>query len=75
MKDFFKSNDDLKSTMKTHMIDIEKDGIWDNDYDLFYDNRLNRIAKALDKFIIKQEPDREDLEVYEDIEEVEASGI
>jgi hypothetical protein len=68
MKTFFKKNDELEKTMKTHFIDIEKDGIWDNDYDTFYHSRLKRITKALSKFIIKQEIEGE-LEVYEDIEE------
>ena len=71
MKDFYKKNDELTDTMKTHFIDIEKDGIWENDYGTFYKNRLKRITKALNKFIIVQETTQEDLEVYEDIEETE----
>ncbi len=70
MKDFFKKNEDIRKTMKSHLIDIEKDGIWDNDYDTFYDNRLERITKELQKFIIPQDT-KEELEVYEDIEETE----
>lgn len=69
MKTFFKKNDELESTMKTHFIDVEKDGIWDNDYDTFYHNRLKRITLALSKFIIKQDEAEGELEVYEDIEE------
>lgn len=71
MKNFFKKNDELAETMKTHFIDIDKDGIWENDYDLFYDNRLKRITKALNKFVIPQDQPSENLEVYEDIEESE----
>ena len=56
--------------MKSHFIDLEKDGIWENDYDMFYDNRLKRITKSLQKFIIKQDS-KEELEVYEDVEEIE----
>ncbi len=70
MKDFFKKNEDIVKTMKSHLIDIEKDGIWENDYDAFYDNRLERITKALQKFIIPQDT-KEELEVYEDVEETE----
>lgn len=69
MKTFLKKNDELKKTMKTHLIDIEKDGIWENDYDTFYHNRLKRISSALSKFIIKQDEADGELEVYEDIEE------
>jgi hypothetical protein len=50
---------------------VEKDGIWENDYDTFYDNRLKRITKALSKFVIPQDQSTEDLEVYEDVEEQE----
>ncbi|WP_209332829.1 DUF262 domain-containing protein [Lunatimonas salinarum] len=74
MKTFRKENEDLVQTMKTHLIDIEKDGIWENDYETFYNNRLKRIAKALNKFIIQQETQK-NLEVYEDIEEVEPETV
>lgn len=71
MKDFNKKNDDLIGTMKSHFIDVERDGIWDNDYDKFYDKRLNKIANALSKFIIKQDSnsDYSELESYEDLDE------
>lgn len=76
MKSFDKHNDELKMTMKTHLIDIEKDGIWENDYDKFYHSRLKRISKALNKFIIPQETTSEQpLEVYEDIEEPELNSL
>jgi len=71
MKDFYKKNDELSDTMKTHFIDIDKDGIWENDFDLFYKNRLKRITKAVNKFLIVQDTFNERLEVYEDFEEVE----
>ena len=70
MKDFFKKNEEIEDTMKSHLIDLDKDGIWENDYDSFYDNRLKRITKKLQKFIIVQEV-KEELEVYEDVDEIE----
>ena len=76
MKTFKKHNDELKSTMKSHLIDIEKDGVWENDYDKFYHARLKRISKALNKFIIPQDSVSEaPLEVYEDIEEPEIDVV
>lgn len=69
MKSFKSKNDELAETMKTHFIDIEKDGIWENDYDTFYNNRLKRIASTLNKMIIPQDNSNQDLEVYEDLEE------
>lgn len=71
MKAFNKQNEDLKSTMKSHLIDIEKDGLWDNDYDKFYHSRLKRISKALNKFIIPHETLEQPLEVYQDIEDAD----
>jgi hypothetical protein len=76
MKTFDRQNEDLVKTMKSHLIDIEKDGIWENDYDKFYHNRLKRITKALNKFIIPQETSSEKaLDVYQDIEEPELNNI
>ncbi|CAM3789899.1 DUF262 domain-containing protein [Flavobacterium gelidilacus] len=69
MKTFNSKNDELEETMKTHFIDINKDGIWENDYDTFYNNRLDRIATALNKLIIPQETPNIEYEVYEDVEE------
>jgi len=76
MKSFLRQNEDLKITMKTHLIDMDKDGIWDNNYDLFYKSRLKRISKALNKFIIHQDSSIEHpLEVYQDIEEPELDTL
>ncbi len=75
MKTFDRQNKDLRSTMKTHLIDIDKDGLWNNDYNKFYHSRLKRIAKALNKFIIPQENSEQPLEVYEDIEEPELETV
>jgi hypothetical protein len=75
MKAFLRKNEDLASTMKTHFIDINRDGIWENDYEKFFDNRLSRISRALNKHLIPQEAPSAGLEVYEDIEESEENGI
>ncbi len=62
--------------MKSHLIDIEKDGVWENDYDKFYHARLKRISKAINKFLIPQDSVSEaPLEVYEDIEEPEINVV
>lgn len=74
MKFFQETNEELESAMKTHFIDINNDGIWENDYNKFYRNRLKRITKALNKFIIPQKATNL-LEVYEDNEEVEPDTV
>lgn len=69
MKSFDSKNEELEETMKTHFIDINNDGIWDNDYHTFYENRLERITAALNTFIIPQDTSNVKLEIYEDLEE------
>ncbi|GAP94511.1 DUF262 domain-containing protein [Leptolyngbya sp. NIES-2104] len=55
----FKSiNSDLASTMMTHLIgDLERFGIWDDDYDRFIDERAKIVSAELAKRIIRQEID------------------
>ena len=58
--------------MKSHLIDLDKDGIWDDDYEKFYTRRIKRITRELNKFIIPQDiASGEQLETYEDVEEEE----
>ncbi|MBK7587932.1 MAG: hypothetical protein IPI22_06125 [Bacteroidetes bacterium] len=71
MTDFKAKNTDLAEAMKTHLIDVENDGIWDNDFITFYNNRLTAITNKLSSFIIPQDTTGQALEVYEDVEEVE----
>ena len=68
MEDFKNKNENLFSTMQTHLIDINSDGIWENDFAKFYNNRLERITTALSAFIIPQDTSGQHLEVYADIE-------
>ncbi|MCA4810600.1 DUF262 domain-containing protein [Empedobacter stercoris] len=58
MKKFIKNNDDINSTMRTHLIDIENDGVLDNDFDLFLKNRILAIHKEFKKRIIEQDSDK-----------------
>ena len=62
---------ELSEAMKTHLIDVENDGIWSNDFITFYNNRLTEITNKLSSFIIPQDTTGQALEVYEDVEEVE----
>ena len=69
MSKFKEENEELKTTMKSHLIEPEKDGIWENDYDKFFHSRLKRIVKELNKQIITNNENDSKLEVYEDIEQ------
>jgi hypothetical protein len=45
--------------MMTHLIeDLNTFGIWDDDYDKFFDERAKIVSRELSKRIIKQEVDR-----------------
>lgn len=58
MKQFSK-NERLGDTMKTHLIgDLHDFGVSENNYDLFFDKRLERISREIKKRIIKQSIDK-----------------
>ena len=70
MKTFYNRNDDINKTMKTHLISLDRDGVWENDYDKFFENRIKKISKALNKFIIHQDANSLiNLEHYDDVED------
>ncbi|PPA69441.1 DUF262 domain-containing protein [Jeotgalibacillus proteolyticus] len=53
MKAFEKENKDLDKAMKTHLIDdLNSYGIWNDDYDAFFDKRAEKISQELEKRII-----------------------
>ena len=58
MKKFQKQNDMLEDTMKTHLIhDLEKCGIWDDDYERFLRARSKGVIRQLKKRIISRKID------------------
>ena len=53
MKKFQQENDELDQTMKTHLIpDLEKFGIWDDDYDTFFKERAKLVSKEIKKRLL-----------------------
>lgn len=60
MEKFAKDNkENISDTMKTHLIgDLKDFGVYENDYDLFYDKRLKQISKEIAKRIVKQDNDK-----------------
>ncbi|PFQ80871.1 DUF262 domain-containing protein [Priestia megaterium] len=55
MATFQQENKDLLKTMKTHLIDdLNSYGIWNDDYDAFFDCRAQKISNELTKRIIQQ---------------------
>lgn len=73
MKTFAEENEDLATTMATHLIDnVEEFGVWENDYGTFFNKRLKRICAELNRRIIPQQAEQA-LEVYQDVEEPETA--
>ena len=71
MNTFRDQNAQLEVTMKTHLIgDLDEFGIWDDDYEKFFDNRIKAISEELGNRIISQKSEVP-LEQYEDVEETE----
>jgi hypothetical protein len=73
MLEFKKKNPNLDECMKTHLINLDYFGIWNDDYNLFFEKRAELISKEIEKRIIKQEIDsrpQANLE-YDTSEEIE----
>lgn len=59
MRKYSKQNKELSKTMQTHLInDLESFGIWDDDYERFFNQRAKAISKEMKKRIIESEIDR-----------------
>ena len=58
MKEFNSTNRRLPQTMKTHLInDLEKFGVWTNNYQKFLNMRADALSRAIGKRIIPQKGD------------------
>ncbi len=58
MKKFDEKNPSLSETMKSHLIDdLHKFGVWNDDYDSFFEKRAERVSKEIEKRLIKQDVD------------------
>lgn len=71
MRKFLKTNPALKKTMKTHLIDdLDKFGVWNDDYEKFIKMRAGKISSEISKRIIPQNIDVEGQEpIVDDIDE------
>jgi len=50
MRQFSKENSEIKETMKTHLIDdLDRFGIWIDDYEKFIKNRYKRVVREINK--------------------------
>lgn len=60
MSEFKKKNPNhLNETMKTHLIDdLDSFGVWNDNYDVFFEKRAHAVSKEIAKRIILQEIDK-----------------
>lgn len=54
MTEFKKQNKKLNEVMKTHLIDLNDYGIWDDDYEVFFQKRAEKISEELTNRLIPQ---------------------
>ncbi|WP_409346937.1 DUF262 domain-containing protein [Paenibacillus sp. MBLB4367] len=72
MAKFKKDNPNLYETMKTHLINnLDDFGIWENDYQKFFDARATAVSKELQKRIIPQEIDKSQFAMLPEEEDME----
>lgn len=72
MKLFKKENPQVEETIKTHLIDLKKFGVWENNYEKFFKERCMVIAKEIKKRVIPQSSDNLGQELnIDDLEESE----
>ncbi len=57
--DFSKKNPQIKRTLRTHLISLDRAGIQEDDYDKFFNYRCRAIARELAKNLIPQEIDQQ----------------
>ena len=70
MRRFQKQNPDLGKTMRTHLVNLDSFGVWENNYQLFLDRRCAAISKELLSRVPHREiDDRGQLATFDDFEE------
>jgi len=52
MRDFKKNNKKLNETMNSHLIDLDSFGVWNDDYDVFFQKRAELISQELQEKLI-----------------------
>lgn len=58
MRKFAEQNSELKAHMKTHLIELEAWGIWDDDYDTFLTKRCEVLSQEIRKRLVLREQDK-----------------
>ena len=77
--EFMNTNDKIKRTLRTHLINVDRAGVLDDDYDKFFNYRCRAIARELAKNLIPREID-EQIQIpsqddFEDLETAQRQGL
>jgi len=74
MRKFRRANRNIVATMRTHLIDLDKFGIWENDYGRFLERRCAAISRELSSKVTRRDIDeRGQVPVFDDFEELEVA--
>ena len=75
---FQKENPDIQRALRSHLIDMNRPGVLDDDYDKFFEYRCRAIARELAKGLIPQDIDKQgqtsNYDDYEDLETAQREG-
>lgn len=66
MKKFVKENENIDASMRSHLIDLNDFGVFDDDYDKFFKKRCRMLSKELRKRVIEQEIDLKETAISAD---------
>jgi hypothetical protein len=79
MRRFQRQNPKMQKTMRRHLIDLDRDGVWVNDYDRFIKRRSAAIARELASRVTPRHIDEKGqalaFDDYEAIEITEREGV
>lgn len=74
MRSFQRQNPDLPRAVRTHLIDLDKFGVWDDNYERFLDQRCTAFARELSSKVIRRDIDeRGQVPTFDDFEEIEVA--
>lgn len=74
MREFERQNPDLGRTMRRHLINLDRFGVWNNEYEQFLERRCAAIAKVISSKVIPQAvDDRGQVPTFDDFEEIEVA--
>lgn len=76
MNEFARENRQIHKTMRTHLIELDEFGIWNDDYEQFFHKRAQALSQELERRVITQEIDKlGQVSNFGDFEETALEGL